>query len=247
MNDRSSPLYLLPGYLSTSRVWQDVASRLEEKGILDHQVQILEVPNSSSIEETATGLLATLPDRFGLVGHSMGGYIALEAYAKAPERFTMLGLCNTSPFADSEPVRQFRNGMIASLKNGDGDRICLNLIESMLQHVQDREEDAGAFRTIMVNMAKDISMEQLANNQLAILERNDHSETVKNIACPCLVVSSGQDKTVPPKASRYMSEAIANACLLELPECGHMAPLEAPGAIADALARMAGRTADEAL
>ena len=58
-------------------------------------------------------VLAEAPPRFALVGHSMGGYIALEIMRQAPERVAKLALLNTQARPDTPEASERRRGQIA--------------------------------------------------------------------------------------------------------------------------------------
>ncbi|MFP4126152.1 MAG: alpha/beta fold hydrolase [Alphaproteobacteria bacterium] len=62
------------------------------------------------------------------------------------------------------------------------------------------------------------------------------------IATAALVVTARRDRMTPAKAGRALAEALPAAALVELDEVGHMAPLEAPAAIARALRRWLPRS-----
>ena len=67
---------------------------------------------------------------------------------------------------------------------------------------------------------------------------------VANITVPTLVIDGAVDRLTPPAHARRIAEALPDlAGLLELPDTGHMAPLERPREIADALARLVHDTA----
>jgi pimeloyl-ACP methyl ester carboxylesterase len=76
------------------------------------------------------------------------------------------------------------------------------------------------------------------------LSRMDLWHAVANITVPTLVIDGAVDRLTPPAHARRIAEALPHpAGLLELPETGHMAPLERPREIADALARLVRDTA----
>src|SRR3546814_3090623 len=60
----------------------------------------------------AETVLAAMPPRFALAGLSMGGYVALEIMARAPERVTRLALLDTRFQTDSAEEAARRRGLI---------------------------------------------------------------------------------------------------------------------------------------
>jgi pimeloyl-ACP methyl ester carboxylesterase len=76
------PFLLVPGLNCDARVYAGVAQALWPFGpvtVANHQT-------GGTVEAIAQVILADAPPRFGLIGFSMGGYIAFEIIRKAPER-----------------------------------------------------------------------------------------------------------------------------------------------------------------
>lgn len=70
------------------------------------------VPRGATVDAMAETILAGLPDRFALAGHSMGGYVALAIADRAPERLAGLALLSTACTADSEEAKAGRQTAI---------------------------------------------------------------------------------------------------------------------------------------
>ena len=68
-------------------------------------------------------------------------------------------------------------------------------------------------------------------------------EAVAMLTVPTLVLDGVSDRLTPPAHSRRIAKALPQlAELIELPQTGHMAPLERPDDVARALAELAART-----
>lgn len=61
----------------------------------------------------------------------------------------------------------------------------------------------------------------------ATLGRLDLSQHLRSLDVPTLVVVGTEDRLIPPRQSRAIAEVVPGADLFELPERGHMAPVEA--------------------
>ena len=105
MTDKT-PLALLPGLLCDAALWQPQVDGLSD--IAD--CWVADFTSQESIAAMAESVLAAMPERFALAGLSMGGYVALEIMATAPERVTRLALLDTRPQPDSEEQRSRRRG-----------------------------------------------------------------------------------------------------------------------------------------
>src|SRR3546814_8172886 len=62
---------------------------------------VADLTTQDSTAAMAETVLAAMPPRFALAGLSMGGYVALEIMARAPERVTRLALLDTRFQTDS--------------------------------------------------------------------------------------------------------------------------------------------------
>ena len=62
-----------------------------------------------TIAAMAARVLSEAPQKFSLIGHSLGGYIVLEMMRQAPERIARLALLNTSARPDTPEATKLRN------------------------------------------------------------------------------------------------------------------------------------------
>jgi pimeloyl-ACP methyl ester carboxylesterase len=76
------------------------------------------------------------------------------------------------------------------------------------------------------------------------LSSMDLWHAVASITVPTLVITGDSDRLTPPAAAHRIAEALPYpAGLLELPETGHMSPLERPREVSEALERLIRDTA----
>ena len=94
---------LIPGFMADASLWDDVAPALSALGPISHG----DVSRAATIGEMAAHVLAEAPERFALIGFSMGGYVAREIARTAPEQVQALVLVATSARADTpEQIRR---------------------------------------------------------------------------------------------------------------------------------------------
>ena len=77
-------LVLIPGFMLNRDLWADMEPDLAPHGPLIHADPSV----GDSIEAMASLTLEAAPERFALVGFSMGGYVARDMVRRAPERVT---------------------------------------------------------------------------------------------------------------------------------------------------------------
>ena len=86
--DNSMPILLVPGLVSSPRIFSPVVPALWRLG----PVTVANHVRDDNMGAIARRILAEAPPRFALAGHSMGGYIAFEIMRQAPERVAKLAL-----------------------------------------------------------------------------------------------------------------------------------------------------------
>jgi 3-oxoadipate enol-lactonase len=233
------PVLLLHGYPLDGAMWSGVARALAPN------LQILkpdlpghgenEAPAPRSLEEHADfleALLAALPGPVGLAAFSMGGYVALALMKRRPEKVRALALVDTRAGADDEAGRAKRNEAIATVR-AEG---VAPIAQAMLGKLLSPE---GLKKADLVERASRIMTRQKAETVEADLvgmrDRPDQTASLSSIAVPTLVVVGELDVLTPPSEAQAMASGIPGARLVTIPGAGHLAPMERPRAVADAL------------
>src|ERR1700693_1838784 len=112
--ERPSVLFI-PGMMLDARMY---ASQIDAMAG-DHRSTVADLSRSNSIEALARDALATAPERFALVGLSLGGIVAFEVYRQARERVTPLAILDSTPHADRRERRAARLEQMAAVERGD--------------------------------------------------------------------------------------------------------------------------------
>ena len=214
-------LVLVPGLLCDKDVWHHQVAALTE--IAD--CTIADVGTHDSVEDIARSVLTNAPHRFALAGISMGGYIALEMIRQAPERVTRLALLDTQPHRDTLEQSNRRQEFIETAQQGGFDRV-VDGFPPLLFHPSRLADESmvGAFTA----MAHRVGCGTFLRQQTAIITRPDSVPTLKDIACPTLVICGKDDLITPPDNSELMASLIPEARLVLIDQCGHMSTVEVP-------------------
>ncbi len=223
-----STVVLLPGLLSDEDIWRDPIRRLSQShdvvcpGFLDH----------GSIEAMARDVLARAPERFSLAGHSMGGRVALEIAARAPERLERLALLNTG-FRPARPGEAEGRSRLIRVALEDGmAALARQWLPPMLAATRTRDSALIGRLTAMIERATP----RLFQRQIgALMTRPNAHRGLSAIPCPTAVIVGRQDAWSPLAQHEEMAALIPAAWLSVIEDCGHMAPAEQPEAVADAL------------
>jgi pimeloyl-ACP methyl ester carboxylesterase len=184
------------------------------------RMQII-IPTAASFEEMVDEVLHQAPERFAILGTSMGGRLALEVALAAPERVE--GLCVIG--AGAGPVSNPAAGLERSrrIRNGERDKVVAEMAH-MVAHLEGPNGHAtqSAFET----MGRAFDVEALARQSDALAARVNRWDEVEDIDCLTLCLWGAQDQFSPAVEGLRLAEAVRDGSFVELPECGHFPTLE---------------------
>lgn len=188
--------------------------------------------------ENVARALASAIDRLNtgpvvIVGHSMGGMIAQEAYAFFPHKIRALALTFTSAAfggTSSDFAREFIAARIKPLDLGRSMReIAAKLMPTMHGGTYDPEGLMLAAR-VMATVPP-----QTYRDAVAMLTTFDRRALLSQIRVPALILAGGDDMVAPPAVMERMAGKIPGAQYVCLPDCGHLGPMDQPAAFNNAL------------
>ncbi len=159
-----------------------------------------------------------------VVGLSMGGYIALRAMQKKPERFKGLVLCNTRADADSNESKIKRAGAIRAIKT-NGPRLFAQELVKNLFAPQSLETKQNAVKLIESTIERTAPL-ALCGTELALASRIDSTPSLSAINIPTLVMTGELDTIAPPEINKAIKDAISNAEFFAIPKAAHLSNLE---------------------
>lgn len=221
-------IILIPGLGTSPRTYSNILPQLWRRGSLI----IANYTQYDSIEAMARSILTDAPQRFVLIGHSMGGYIAFEIMRQAPKRVSMLALLNTSARPDTDEAKHKRQGQIAKVKQGKFTEV----VEAALPaFVHPSHKDDKNLQEIITAAHNDAGSEAYIRQQTAIMTRKDSRPDLEDIHVPTLVLTGDEDILIPLEFSQEIANAIKGAKLVIVPQSGHMTALEQPHAVSQAL------------
>jgi 3-oxoadipate enol-lactonase len=189
----------------------------------------------AAAERSLAALDAAGVDRAVVCGLSMGGYVALELWRQARDRFAGLLLANTRAGADSEEGAAGRRTLAARLLAEGSDF----LVESPPPLLSERAGDDLWLRVRELIAAQPAA--SIAAAALGMAERPDSTPDLASIDVPTLVVTSDLDTLIPAAATSPMADQIPGAELVVIDGVGHLSNLEAPGAFGELLAHHVDR------
>jgi len=180
----------------------------------------------------ARSILASAPERFALIGLSMGGYISFEILRQAPGRIAKLALLDTSARPDTAEQIESRLTQIRLAETAPIAALADTLFPRLVHPGRRGDE---RLREIVRTMAEETGAAGFIRQQTAIMGRVDSRPSLGRIRCPTLVLVGDGDELTPPDRAAEMARGIAGSRLVTVPECGHLSTLERPQHVTNAL------------
>ena len=217
-----SSIVLIPGMMCTSDVYANQINALE-KGF---NVILKEFNEYHNIELGVKKLASNLPRKFHLLGHSMGGIVAMEFVKQHSKRVLSLTLLNTNPYEEKEEQKDRRN---KTLKELDGlDLISLMRSDYIPRYFPDDCRDKDKLIQKCVDMASTLDKKVFYNQSVALRDRKDQTSILENVDCKTLIICGERDQLCPVSYHSDMNKMIKSSDLIVLEGVGHMPMLECP-------------------
>lgn len=176
---------------------------------------------------------ALAPKKCAIVGHSMGGMVAQEAYALFSQKIQGLVLSGTSP-AFGKPGGAWQQSFLqARLGPLDAGKTMPELAERLVQGMLGESPDPEGVRIALALMSAVPSATYRA--ALSALMGFDRRALLPEIAVPTLTVAGERDTNAPPAVLEKMAEKISGASYQCIAGAGHLANLERPSEFNDVL------------
>lgn len=192
------------------------------------------------LAHVATALERQLPaEPAVLVGHSMGGFVAQEAYARFPARIRALALCFTSAAfggAGSDFARQFIAARIGPLDQGKSMAEIASEVIPGMRGSRSRDDGAALAQRVMAQIPPD-----LYRKAVRLLTTFDRRADLPRIRVPTLLVAGSDDRVAPAAVMERMAQKIPGAEFVRLEGCGHLGPMDEPDSFNQALAGFLAR------
>jgi pimeloyl-ACP methyl ester carboxylesterase len=224
------PVFFLPGLLCDGSLFANQIRHLEDM----FEVRTIEIGARPLIEELADDVLSQLPERFVLVGLSMGGRIAHSICTRFPERCAGLVLMATSARPEAEAQRKRRARVAAYLGRLNGDsRNAGEYLPLLFSGYQFTDEHV---RKTVYQMAGRIPAEHVIAQMRAMVVRPDFRPLLSRYTFPVLILAGADDTDTPVEFHEEMKSLIPTAELKVIADCGHLLPLEQPAEVSRLIA-----------
>ena len=234
---------LLHGYLESMLVWDDFVPRLVRGGL---RVVTLDLPGHGISEvkgemHTMDYLAQVVRDalrslgieRATIVGHSMGGYVALAFVEAFADMCDGVVLFSSTPNPDTEQKRDNRRREIALVRAGKKEMLARVAPEAgFAADNRRRMKEFIDDLTEQVAMTEDDGIVALLNG---MIERPDRNEMLRKSTVRQLFVFGRKDEYIPAEVAESLAASHPQAQVAWLDNSGHMGFLEEPERSAEVL------------
>ena len=235
----------LPGLVCDGAAWTSQGAALSDVA----ECTVCDYGTLDSLPAMAAAILEQMPGELVVVGHSMGGRVALEMYRHARDRIRGLALLDTGYQARSEDDAGERERVgrmeLVDVARASGMRAMARQWVRPMVH-PDRLNDRTLVDAIL-DMIERKSVAVFEAQQRALLSRPDATQLLSEVACPTLVLCGREDAWSPPARHEEMARRIPGSELVIVEHSGHMSTMERPDEVSAALvAWLASRVSSRA-
>jgi pimeloyl-ACP methyl ester carboxylesterase len=217
----SVPLVLLPGMMCDARLFAPQIAAFSR----DRAVHVAPIGGHDTTAALAREVLAHAPPRFALAGLSMGGIVAMEMMAQAPDRVARLALIDTNPLAELPAVQARRQPQIDRVRDGALARV---MREEMKPNYLAHGPGKVAILDLCLTMAVDLGPDVFARQSIALRDRPDRQDVLRGVTVPTLVLCGAEDRLCPVERHSLMQALVPGSRLVVVPGAGHLPVLEQP-------------------
>ena len=159
-----------------------------------------------------------------LCGLSMGGYIALRAFERHPDRVSGLILCDTKSTADTDAAKIKRASTMKEVKIHGSQIFAADFIKTIFcEKTFETKPGVIAYINQIICFT---TPRGICGTLLALASRTDTTPVLSSIHIPTCIIVGAQDHITPPSDAQSLHRSIAGSELHILPEAAHMSNLE---------------------
>jgi pimeloyl-ACP methyl ester carboxylesterase len=248
-----TPVVLAHGYAVDMHCWNVIADDLVRRGFkviaFDQRghgrstIGTKGIGSKQMVDDYLAVLRAYDVKNGVLVGHSMGGFIAIRALVEQHTALaqhlrgcllmaTFAGDVNRKNLQNRVQIPLIKAGIMGKLIHNRG--VALNLAKSLLGDVKD-----PGMMNAFVDTFRQSDLKSLVPILMAFVKENRYAQ-LGNITLPCTIVVGTKDKTTPPFHTDDLHRGIKNSKLVRIANKGHMLNWEAPDALVKEITALAG-------
>lgn len=226
---KGKAIIFLHGFLENSKMWNEVISSLPN----DYQYVTIDLPGHGksgmidgiSTMESMAEVVQAIVDKLAIkeaiiIGHSMGGYVALALADKHPD--VVMGLCllNSTPFSDTPERQELRERAIEVMKKDKRTFISISISNLFApENILKFNKETNTIKKEAYSM----TIVAIESSLRGMKMRPDRASIFKNLDCKKLMVLGKKDNLID--VDRH-NEFFDTHVQIEVLEGGHMLHIE---------------------
>ncbi len=227
------PLLLLHGFCENNSIWEAFRHELAD----DFHVICPDLPgfgkstlpeNPFTLEKIGDMLAGWLRSKgirkYVVVGHSLGGYVALELLRKYDSLVNAIGLFNSTAFADTEEKKNNRTKLIDFIDREGVKPFIKTFVPSLFY-----PGTAGDFQDVIEKIREEgmtINPKTVMYYAAAMRDRNESLDLLDKHHDAVLLISGEKDQNVPIDQSKEMAKHLETKNFHIIPDSAHMSMFE---------------------
>lgn len=214
-------IVLIPGYMCDGTIWKSLKTKLESK---KYKVIIPELKQGKTIKEFAQHTLKLLPEKFIVVGFSMGGFVALNLAIYHPKKIQKLILVGSNGRSISKSRKTLLTRSLNEFNNKNYiEKLSINNLNS---YFLKKNKNNKRYTKIINLMAENLGYACFKSQTNAIIERPNLLEKLQKIKVKSLIISGSQDKMSSREMNIELKNQIKNSDLSFIPYASHFVMFE---------------------
>lgn len=228
-----NPAMLIHGFAEDAGIWSDQVNFLKE----NFRLLIPDIPGSgksemvdqnAGVEDHANCIAAIIEaekiSSCTMIGHSMGGYIALAFAEKYPDRLNGLGLFHSTTYADSEEKKDARKKSISFIRQYGAAAFIEQTTPNLFS--ENSKKQKPEVIASLINRYSGFDQLSLISYYEAMIKRPDRTEVLKKFSRPVMFVIGEEDKAVPMQHSLEQCHIPAVSIIHIANNTAHMGMIE---------------------
>lgn len=229
------PVVFIHGFCETRDMWFPFVEPLAK----DYRVFCVDLPGygESPIESTELSL-ETVADQLAnwftseglekavVIGHSLGGYVALALAERHPHLIHGLGLFHSQAMADDEESKHKRDKALLFLKKHPVAKFIEPFIPSLFYDQRKAELQEEIRKATETGLKTPLNT--IIAYTLAMRERQDRFAIWQKLPCHCLFIGGVNDNRIPVSLCEQHIEGREHVDGYIIPETAHMGMFERP-------------------
>jgi pimeloyl-ACP methyl ester carboxylesterase len=227
------PLVLIPGLMADARLFLPQLVQLGAGRAMHVALPTV----GDTVEQMSEAILSSLPETFALLGHGLGGDVALDIIRRIPDRVSRVVLMATDPLAEAPQAAAARETRIVASRAG---RLAEAMAEEIPAAALADTEWRGEILALIRDMALTLGEGVFLRQSRALQRRPDQQKTMRRVKLPALVIAGEVDTLVPMRRQEFTANLMPFGKLHVVADAGHFTPLEQPEAVSAAIEAFLG-------